>query len=115
MLADRWFRLALGSIGLLLWLVLYMLARFGHRDVRRWKNPLLVAGLVLAVAWAGLWITDHEHLADVFLLNYLGFWFAAGWLARRYGLAAYGLETPNSMTILNLSGDPPTSASKERA
>jgi hypothetical protein len=108
MLADRWFRLALGSIGLFVWRALYVLARFGYRDVRRWRNPLLVAGFVLAVAWVGLWTTGHEHLAYVFFLNYLGFFFASGWVKRRYGLAVYGSEAPNSVTILNVSGDAPT-------
>ena len=98
MLALKWFRLVIGSVGLLLWLALYLAARFGHRDLRRWRVPLQVLALVLVPFWLGSLLTDHERIATVLQGNWLGLMCASNWLALRYRV------TPsNRMTTLNLS------------
>ena len=86
MLAHKWFQFGLGSLGLLAWLALYVLARFANRDVRRWKAPLTVAEILLATIWIGLWVTDNERIGNIFQGNLLGLLCASNWLTRRYGI-----------------------------
>jgi len=93
MLTHKSVQIALGSLGMLAWLALYLLVRFGNRDLRRWRPHLLALGGVLAAIWLGCWITDHERMGSVFQLNAYGFWGASFWLSRRYKLNAPPITT----------------------
>jgi hypothetical protein len=98
MLALKWFRLLIGSVGLLVWLALYVVVRFGHRDLRRWRAPLMVSALVLAPVWAGFLVTDHNHIASALQGNWLGLMCASNWLALHYRVTP-----PSTITTLGLS------------
>ena len=98
MFEHKWFRFALGSLGLLVWLALYALTRFGKRDLRQCVAPTRAVAIILLVAWAGFWVTDRERIADVFELNFWGLFFAANWLTRRYRVA----DASANITSLNL-------------
>ena len=94
---HKWFGLAISLMGALVWLVLYAFARFGHRDVSRWRTPLQVAGIVLALVWLGCFIAGYERVANLLEPNWLGLFCASNWLASRYRL------TSPTITTLNLS------------
>jgi hypothetical protein len=98
MLSLKWFRLVIGSVGLLVWLALYVAARFGRRDLRRWRAPLLVLALALVPAWIGFLITDHDHIASALQGNWLGLMCASNWLALHYRVTP-----PTTITTLGLS------------
>jgi hypothetical protein len=103
MVASKWLQMALGSLGMLIWLALYVLARFANRDMRRWETRVVATMVGLVVVWAGLRVTDHNHhIANVFLLNFLGLVCAWNWLRMRHRRT-----DANAMTILNLSGNRP--------
>jgi hypothetical protein len=98
MLALKWFRLVIGSVGLLIWLALYVVVRFGRRDLRRWRAPLQVLALVLVPVWLGFLITEHDGIASALQGNWLGLMCASNWLALHYRATP-----PTTITTLGLS------------
>jgi hypothetical protein len=109
MLANKWFQLILGSLAWVVWLALYMSVRFGKRDVREWKKPVLAALFVALAIWLGSSITDHRGIGSIFMLNFYGMLFASSWLTRRYPAATtsfttLGLSTRNDRDT-SVSGD----------
>jgi hypothetical protein len=95
MLANKWLQIALGSLAWLLWLVLYISARFGKRDVRQWRTPVTFAAFGAFAVWLGCWITDHREIESVFQFNFFGMLFASNWLTRRYPNATAPYTTLN--------------------
>lgn len=96
--APKWFRLVIGSVGLLVWLGLYIAVRVGHRDLRGWRKPLTATALLLALFWVGFVATDHTHIASALQGNWLGLMCASNWLALHYRVAP-----PTTVTTLGLS------------
>jgi hypothetical protein len=101
MLALKWFRLLIGSVGLLVWLASYVAVRFGHRDLRRWRAPLLVSAFVLVPVWAGFLVTDNDRITSALQENWLGLMCASNWLALHYRSTP-----PTTITTLGLSDSP---------
>ena len=99
MFALKWFRLSIGSVGLLVWLALYVAVRFGRRDLRRWRTPLLVLAFVLVPFWLVFVVTDHDRIASALQGNWLGLMCASNWLARHYRVTP-----PPTIMSLSLSG-----------
>lgn len=109
MLALKWFRLVIGSVGLLVWLALYVAVRLGHRDLRRWRVPLMASGLALAPVWVGFLVTDHDRIASALQGNFLGLMCASNWLALHYRVTP-----PTTITTLGLS-DSQTAGTRNEA
>jgi hypothetical protein len=84
MLAHRWFRLAIGFLGLLIWLAIYLLVRFGRRDMRWTKTPLLVLGTLCGLVWIGFEASDKMRAANLFQGNFFGLLCAHYWLNSHY-------------------------------
>jgi hypothetical protein len=97
-LAFKWFRFVIGSVGLLVWLALYVVVRVGRRDLRRWRMPLQVLALMLVPFWLGFLITDHDRIASALQENWLGLMCASNWLALHYRGTP-----PTTITTLGLS------------
>lgn len=98
MLALKWFRLVIGSVGLLVWLALYVVVRFGRRDLRRWRMPLQVLALMLVPVWLGFLVTDHDRISSALQENWLGLMCASNWLALHYRVTP-----PTTITTLGLT------------
>jgi hypothetical protein len=98
MSANRWLQVALGSLGWLVWLALYVSVLFGKRDVREWKAPVGWAAICAIAAWLGCWIVDEKRIETVFQLNFFGMFFAMHWLRRRYPDATAPFTTLNLST-----------------
>ena len=98
MLANKWLQIALGSVGWLVWLAVYISARFAKRDMRGWKTPLIFTGFVGVAVWLGAWVTDHVLFGNLLEMNALGMILASNWLTRYYPGA-----TAPTVTTLNLS------------
>ena len=101
MFAHKWFRFLLGCGGLAVWLALYLVARFGRRDLRWVKTPLLIAAIPLVLAYIGLEAADRTHLAYILWLNFWGLFCAHMWLRRRERYNA-----PPVLTTLDLTRNP---------
>jgi hypothetical protein len=99
---QKWLQLALGSLGLLVWLGLYLAARFANCEVRQWRTPVLWSVYVLFAFWTLCWVIDRPHIGSVLQMNFFGFFLASNWLNRRYG------SPYPTITRLNLSDDPAT-------
>ncbi len=84
MLENKWLHLALGLLSWFLWLGLYLSARFGNRDVRQWRTPLVFFALIAAGIGALFWATHHDQISFIVLFNSYAMVFAALWLRRRY-------------------------------
>jgi hypothetical protein len=78
-----WFRLLVASPGFLVCVAVYLLTRFGHRDLRRLKLPLLVLGMALLGVALALPVVNRWRFASTFQSNGLGFLCAHFWLKRR--------------------------------
>lgn len=84
MLANKWFHFALGALSWLLFLGLYVTARFGNRDVRQWRIPLVSFMFVVFGIWAVCFATDHDSIGFIFQFNFYGLFLAALWIKWRY-------------------------------
>jgi hypothetical protein len=94
MFAHKWFRLLFGSSGFLVWLAMYLVARFGGRDVRSLKTPILIVAVPLFGAWIAAEAADRSQLVTVFSLNFWGLYGAYMWLrGRDKGKASYPFTT----------------------
>lgn len=104
-LALKWFRLLLGSAGLLVWLAWYLIVGFTHRDLRRLRIPLRISVFLLVAGWVGFLVTDYERIASILQANWLFLICAGNWLTLHYRTTP-----PTMITTLGLSDSQSTGA-----
>jgi hypothetical protein len=95
MLANKWLQIVLGSPAWLVWLALYISARFAKRDVRGWRTPVIFATFGAIAVWLGCWLIDQNEIGSVFQFNFFGMLFALNWLMRRYPTSTAPFTTLN--------------------
>lgn len=99
MLANRWFRLSIALVCVLIWCGVYLLLRFTKCNSRRWNRVITIVGFVMGVAWMGCVVTDHDHLGTIFQLNWLSALSATLWAQRRQNNTVANFSEMPSMCI----------------
>jgi hypothetical protein len=80
------------------WAVVYLVVRFGKRDLRNWQSTLTVLALASFAAATFCEITNRDHLASLFQGNFSGLLVASLWIRQHYKV-----PDASSITTLNIS------------